>query len=127
MMSDSDEEDAESPSESSYKKLKTHDSPKVIDGNQAAPVSASSSSSLRETSGELIISMVITGNCYYVLTLWTEEKIYSQFSKPDKEKAQQLLFKSIESKCLELLQELLQLGVDIDIKDEVGVAVIGQH
>ena len=52
MMSNSDEEDAESPSESPYKRLKTHDSPKVVDGNQAAPVSASSSSSSRETSGE---------------------------------------------------------------------------
>ena len=61
-----------------------------------------------------------------VLTLWAGEKsIYSKFSKPDKEEAQRLLFKSIESKYLELLQELLQLGVDIDIKNEVGVAMIG--
>ena len=47
---------------------------------------------------------------------------------PDKEKAQRLLFKSIESKCLELLQELLQLGVDIDVKNEVvGVALIDSN
>ena len=120
-MGDSDEEDAESPSESLYKRLKMHDSPKVVDGNQAASVSASNAdTSLRETSGELIISMV-TG---YIITLWAEEKIYSQFSKPDKETAQQLLFISIESNYIELLQKLLQLGVDIDIKDEVGVAVV---
>ena len=61
MRSDSDEEDADSPSESPYKRLKTHDSPKVNNRNQAGPsarpVSASVSvssgaSSSREASGE---------------------------------------------------------------------------
>ena len=49
---------------------------------------------------------------------------YSQFSKQDKEEAQKLLFTSIESNYFDLLKELLELGVDIDIKNEVGVAYI---
>ena len=41
----------------------------------------------------------------------------------DKEKAQYLLFTSVELKHFELLKELLKLGVDINIKNEVGVAI----
>ena len=53
--------------------------------------------------------------------------MYSQFSKPDKERAHHLLFKAVESKCSELLKDLLQMGVSIDVKNEVGVAVTKHH
>ena len=35
-----------------------------------------------------------------------------------------MIFTSVESNYLELLKELLALGVDMDIKNEVGVAYI---
>ena len=55
MKSDSDEEDVESPSESPHKRLKTHDSPKIVSRNQAGRVSTSNAaSSSREISGEQI-------------------------------------------------------------------------
>lgn len=62
MENDSDEEDAESPTESPFKRVKTHDSPKAVNRNRAGPsarpVSANASvpsevSSSRETSGEI--------------------------------------------------------------------------
>ena len=54
----------------------------------------------------------------------SDNSIYSQFSKQDKEIAQKLLFISVESNYFDLLKELLELGMDIDIKNEVGVAYI---
>ena len=49
--------------------------------------------------------------------------IYAQFSKQDKEKAQHLLFASVESNYFELLKKLLELGMNVDIKNKVGVAI----
>ena len=43
--------------------------------------------------------------------------------KARQRKAQHLLFTSIESNYFELLKQLLELGVDTDIKNEVGVAI----
>ena len=48
--------------------------------------------------------------------------MYSNFSKQDKEAAHGILFHSIELKNLELLKDLLELGVNINIKNEVGRA-----
>lgn len=53
--------------------------------------------------------------------------MYSQFTKQDKEKAQELLFNVIKSKYFELLKKLLEVGVDTDVRNEVGVAVMVQH
>ena len=73
----------------------------------------------------MLVHFVNISKCFHwFIDEKSDNSIYSQFSKQDKEKAQTLLFTSIESNYFDLLKELLELGVDIDIKNEVGVAYI---
>ena len=47
---------------------------------------------------------------------------YSDFSSVDKKKSDGLMFDALRSKQFEFVLELLEIGVPLDIKNEVGVA-----